>query len=57
MAREQVTWLLTGSVFGLVGLVNGITGLADLTRFGVKHQTVWTMEDAKKQGAMINVSE
>ena len=36
--------------------VNGITGMADLTHFSVKHQMLWTADDAKKQAAMFNVS-
>ena len=40
----------------ILGTVNGVVGLAGLTRFGVKHQTFWTMDDAKKQGAFMNVS-
>ena len=36
--------------------VNGVTGMGDLTHFSVKHQMFWTIEDAKKQAAMFNVS-
>ena len=36
--------------------VNGITGMGDLTHFSVKHQMFWTVDDAKKQAAMFNVS-
>lgn len=37
-------------------IVNGVTGFADLTDFGVKHQTFWTLEDLKKSADMMNVS-
>ena len=37
-------------------IVNGFTGLADLTHFGVKHQTYWTLDDFKRSADMMNVS-
>ena len=36
--------------------VNGLTGMGDLSHFSVKHQMFWTIDDAKKQAAMFNVS-
>ena len=52
----DMNFLINFLYYVILGTVNGVVGLADLTRFGVKHQTFWTMDDAKKQGAFMNVS-
>ncbi len=37
-------------------VVNGMTGFADLTKFAMKHQTFWTLEDMKLFSALMNAS-
>ena len=37
-------------------VVNGVTGMGDLSRFQVKHQTFWTLDDVKRWSKLMNVS-
>ena len=37
-------------------IVNGFTGMMDLTTFTLKHNSIWSMDDLKRTGDMMNVS-
>ena len=36
-------------------IVNGFTGMMDLTTFTIKHNSIWSMDDLKRTGDMMNV--
>ena len=39
-----------------IGLVNGVRGMMDCTKYSLKHSKFWTLEDIKVFTTMMNVS-